>query len=270
MQGPGWQVESNQEVPGRAGKPLRHRGARRRAVGIPVRVGVFSSKGIVTTELAERHLVSNRRAVIQPSGTMSDVNEIARDLLVNGNFDEGLAAWVPFAANASEINDAPNLADSVRVVADTLHGDSASVVELTATGASEPLQVGIRQRIGRSLRVVNSLEVGFDVRITRQSSVLTEPNSDAYPLVVTVDYIDTNGEPQRWKHAWYIDAAPTANIPNAIATRVDVDSWQRIVFDLRNLTPTPQQVVSVELAASGTTFQTRIANVNISIGEAVP
>ena len=270
VQGAGWQVESNQEVPGAPENRYVIEVLGGAPSALPVRVGVFSGKGIVTTDVAESHLVSNQQAVVEPSGALSDVDEIARGLLVNGDFDEGLAAWVPFAANASGLNDAPDLADSIRIVADSLHGDSASVVEFTADGASEPLHVGIRQRIGRSLRVVNSLEVGFDVRITRQSSVLTEPNSDAYPLVVTVEYIDTDGETQRWKHAWFIDAAPDANIPNAIATKVDVDSWQRIVFDLRNLTPTPQQVISVELAASGTTFQTRIANVEISIGQALP
>jgi hypothetical protein len=184
----------------------------------------------------------------------------------NGSFEHGLAGW-------QEIHDSAGagfatVSGEILLVNEEIEGQSTTVVELRRDPPAQPMaQTGIRQSIGKTLRVYAGLQLGFDVRIDMQDPAGAGSEDRDFPLVVVLQYIDLAGEARLWSRGYYIVPSEEREVPHALGTQLRAGVWEHMVIDLRNLTPLPRQITSVVLYASGNGYRTRIANVSLTARE---
>ena len=234
-----------------------------------VRAAVLRGQATVTRADRELTLTENQQTVIDPTGVAGKITAPVRELLVNGSFENGLAGWVDFRQqNAQQAGIVPVNA-SVDLVSDQIQG--ADVVALAISrpsdGTAGTVQAGVRQRVGKTLRVITSLRLQFDVRITDQQPAGGGDDLNQFPLIVMLDYIDVEGKERTWSHAYYAVSDPDRPIDEFRGSRVERDAWSRVSYDLSNLTPLPRQITAVVLYASGQSYQTRVTNVSLTSGE---
>jgi hypothetical protein len=239
------------------------------AIEQTVRVAVLHGAASVTRGEESMRLEANQQTLVDPSGQFSDVTTVVRELIVNGDFSHGLSSWIEFEQSSQRFA-GDSEGTLVELVQDETTLGGAVVVELIKAGDWDDVaQVGIRQRIGKTLRVHTSLLLSFETRIVSQKPTVATASDSEFPLVIQIDYVDVDGHEQSWTHGYYAveEAVAERHIPLQIATRVDLDRWQRIFFDLRSLSPLPRQITSIVLYASGQNYQTRVANVSLTTSE---
>ncbi len=227
--------------------------------------------GVATVRRGEQsaRLNANQQIVIAGDGTFGESTTVVRELLVNGDFSHGLSNWIEFEQESQQYTGDTG-GTLVELAQDQTTLGEGVVVELIKAGDWEDVaQVGIRQRIGKSLRVHTSMLLSFETRIVAQQPIADGQSLEEFPLVIRIDYVDINDQEQVWSHGYYVLEDPQAerHIPLGIATKIDHDRWQRIFFDLRGLSPLPKQITSIVVYASGQSYQTRVANLSLTTTE---
>lgn len=230
------------------------------------RAAVLRGHAVVTTGEVRDELTENQQVSIEDGRVVSGKTEAIREFIRNGSFEHGLSGW-------QEIHDSAGANVATRsgeltVVDDTLGSASVRAVEMSRDPPTEPMaQTGVRQAIGKTLRVYSGLQLSFDVRIDTQDPAGAGPQDNDFPLVIVLHYVDTQGEDRLWSRGYYVLENPERAVPHALGTRMQAGVWERVVFDLRNLTPLPRQITSIVLYASGNGYRTRIANVSLTARE---
>ncbi len=234
-----------------------------------VRAAVLHGAATVREDDATIRLEDNEQTLVGADGSFGTITSVVRELVENGDFSRGLSGWIEFEQESRR-----HTGDSTGAIVElaqdvTTLGDGV-VVELARTGTNEAVaQVGIRQRIGKTLRVFTSLLLSFETRIIAQNPTTVAEELSEMPLVLQIQYIDVQDREQTWTHGYYsIDAGVAErHIPLDRATKIDHDRWQRIFFDLRGLSPPPKQIAAIVVYASGQNYQTRVANVSLTTSE---
>lgn len=244
-------------------------GARDEPGGARVRAAVLRGAAVLATATARMRLAANEQAIVAPDGSIGPVTSAVRELVQNGDLALGLAGWVEFEQQSQRRAGVAASGASVELVSEEIDGRPVTAVEfLRGAQQDDIVQVGIRQRIGQSLRVYSSLILQFDAKITDQRPLGGGSDLLSYPLIVKLIYIDVEGQEREWWRGYYVLEDPERKVPLERAARIDQGRWQHIAFDLRNLSPLPKQVTAVVVYASGQSFQTRVANISLSSGEA--
>lgn len=234
------------------------------------RVAVLRGEVRVSTSVEDTRLAAAQQVFIDSSGRISSATSAVRELVVNGTFEYGLDGWVDFVHRGPLAPEGLPPGASVELVYDqTPRGGTVAIELLRPSDAINTAVAGIRQRIGKTIRIHSSLMLDIEIRITDQQPPSSGADLTQFPLIIEINYIDTDGQENRWSHGYYILSDPGVRIPRDRATRLERDMWQRIVFDLRNLSPLPRQVTSIVLYASGESYQTRIANISLTSAELV-
>lgn len=234
-----------------------------------VRAAVLHGAATVAFDGRSVKLGSNQQVRVGPDRSFGEITTVIRELVVNGDFSHGLSGWVEFEEDSQRHAGESN-GTFVELAQDrTTLGDEV-VVELTRTSdESDAAEVGIRQHIGKTLRVHTSLLLSFEARIVAQQPAVGVDEATDFPLVVQISYVDLSDHEQVWSHGYYVleDAASQRHIPLDVATKIDRDTWQHIYFDLHGLSPLPKQITSIVVYASGQSYQTRVANVSLTTSE---
>lgn len=234
-----------------------------------VRVAVLYGAATVRSDESSILLGDNEQTLIGADGSFGAITTVIRELVENGDFSHGLSGWIEFEQE-SQRHTGDSTGAIIELAQDvTTLGDEV-VVELARSSTGDAVaQVGIRQRIGKTLRVYTSLLLSFEARIIAQRPTTVSEDFSEMPLVLQIQYIDVEDREQTWTHGYYsIDAgAGERHIPLDRATKIDHDRWQRIFFDLRGLSPLPKQITSIVVYASGQNYQTRVANVSLTTSE---
>jgi hypothetical protein len=235
----------------------------------PVRAAVLY--GVATVRRSEQsvRLEANQQTVVAGDGTFGEVSTIVRELVVNGDFSHGLSGWIEYEQE-SQRHTGDSGGTLVELAQDeTTLGESVVVELIKAGNWDDVAQVGIRQRIGKTLRVHSSLLLSFETRIVAQPPIEGGETLEDFPLVFQIGYVDIDDHEQTWSHGYYVLEGPQTerHIPLELATKIDLDRWQRIFFDLRGLSPLPKQITSIVVYASGQSYQTRVANISLTTSE---
>jgi len=230
------------------------------------RAAVLRGRATLRHEGWSEQLSANEQVRIDSESGPSTTTQAVREFVRNGQFEKGLAGWTEFHDSA-EVN-AATLSGEVELIEDSINGDSTSVVELLREPAAEPMaQAGIRQSIGKTLRVYANLQLSFNVRIDVQQPASVGAQGRDFPLTVVFQYVDVQGEERLWSRGYYVTADPLAPVPHDLATQLRVGTWERVILDLRNLAPLPRQLSSVVLYASGNGYRTLLANISLTSSE---
>ncbi len=170
--------------------------------------------------------------------------------------------------DAGEGGDAPIVSGAVELVNEWVSDESVVAVEfLRGAGDFRPAQTGIRQRIGQTLRVYSSVRLQFDLKIAAQDPPGGGPQLDQFPLVVELNYVDIMGEERRWTRRFYAIESEEHPVPVDIGSRVDLNTWEHVIFELHNLSPLPRQITSLVVYSSGQSYQTLVTNLSLTSSE---
>ncbi len=234
-----------------------------------VRAAVLRGQASITRGNTQLTLADNQQTVIDRDGLAGPITAPVRELLVNGSFEYGMDGWVDFRQQSAKQAGVVPVDAAIDLVTDQTQDGSVVALEIArpSDGRGDVVQAGVRQRIGKSLRVVTSLRLQFDVRIIDQQPAGGGDDLNQFPLVVTLDYIDVEGKERSWSHGYYVVADPARPVDEFRASRIERDAWRRVSFDLSNLKPLPRQITAIVLYASGESYQTRITNVSLTSGE---
>ncbi|MEX1157569.1 MAG: hypothetical protein WEC79_01410, partial [Thermomicrobiales bacterium] len=225
--------------------------------------------GAATIHIADQstRLEANEQTLIDANGSLAEVTTAVRELVVNGDFSHGLSGWVEFEQVSQR-----HAGDSSGAIVDLAQDETTLgnevVVELARSGAvGDAAQIGIRQRIGKTLRVHSSLLLSFETQIVSQRPAGGGDEFNEFPLTLQINYVDVDDQEQEWSYGYYILDDSQRHIPLARATKIARGQWQRIIVDLRDLAPLPKQITSIVVYASGESYQTRIANISLTTSE---
>jgi hypothetical protein len=233
-----------------------------------VRAAVLRGAATLGTSATARVLHANEQAIVDPQGGIGPVTEAVRELIQNGSFEHGLAGWVEFQQQSQRTTGVVASGASVEFVQDGPEGgDPTSLEFIRGTAHDDNAQIGVRQRIGQTLRVYSSLLLEFDVKISSQRPVGGGVEGTEFPFIVRMNYIDVQGQEREWWHGYYVLDDPERPVSSDRATQLDMDRWQHVVFDLRSLSPLPRQITSIVVYASGHSYQTRVAHISLTSGE---
>jgi hypothetical protein len=235
-----------------------------------VRAAVLRGSATLYSGSTSLRLQSNQQTVVSASGEFGPLSKPVRELVENGNFQHGMDGWVEFEQRSPrQSSDAPTDA-AVDLVRENLpQGEAIAAEFLRGSASSEPVQSGIRQRVGKTLQVHSSLLLRFDVKITDQEPTGGGPDLAQFPFVVKLTYIDVDGQEREWSHGYYVVEDADHPVDSIRATRIPRDTWQQTTFDLRNLDPVPHQITTIVVYASGQSYQTRVTNISLTSGELV-
>lgn len=234
-----------------------------------VRTAVLRGQATVRTSGSELVLNDDQQTVISPNGEFGAITRPVRELIVNGSFQHGMDGWIDFRQQNPEHAGVVPLNASIELVPDTTPNGDVIALEISRPSSDRAgvVQAGVRQRIGKTLRVVTSLRLQLDVQIIDQVPAGGGDDLNQFPLIVTMNYIDVDGKERIWSHGYYAIDDPAHPVDEFRASRIERDAWRRVSFDLGNLSPLPSQITSIVVYASGESFQTRIANVSLTTGE---
>jgi hypothetical protein len=234
-----------------------------------IRAAVLHGAATIRDGQQSVKLVDDQQTVIAADGAFGDVTTVVRELIVNGDFSHGLSGWIEFE-QASQRHAGDTGGSIVELAQDETTLGEGIVVEFSRAGTENgTAQTGIRQHIGKTLRVHTSLLLSFETLIVTQQLISADQIENEFPLVIQIGYIDVDDHEQLWTHGYYVfdDAETERHIPQSVASKIDHNRWQRIIFDLRGLSPLPKQITSIVVYASGQSYQTRVANVSLTTSE---
>lgn len=240
--------------------------------GTRLRAAVLRGEATVQTARSSFRLMEDEQAIVAEDGTVGPVTSAVRELIQNGDFAGGMAGWVEFEQQSQRTAGIVDSGASVELVSERIGEKSITAIEfLRASGQDDVMQVGVRQRVGQTLRVYSSLILQLDVKITDQRPLGGGGDQLTFPFIVKLVYIDVEGQEREWWRGYYAVEDPNLRVPLDRAARLDLDRWQHVAFDLRGLSPLPKQVTAIVVYASGQSFQTRVANISLSSSEsAIP
>lgn len=223
------------------------------------------------TEIAVRE----GQAVVSGSGGVREVNKgertnvalgqppanpvpAARDLVVNGNFREGLNHW-------SVYNEQGVDGGVVNGQAEVVTSSDRSAVRLARMGEDgNHCETGIVQDMNKDVRDFNSLKLHADVQLLYQSLSGGGYLSSEFPIIVRVDYKDQYGIDRFWTHGFYYQNEANFAIQNG--TQIPRYRWypyetENLMDELGDLRPT--WVTSVRIYASGWNYQSLVSEVGL-------
>jgi hypothetical protein len=143
-------------------------------------------------------LVQGMRCSVGLDGLPSEPLAMARNLIVNGDFQQPLSSsWVTGTIVLASGVQPPTVA----VVEDG--GRNAVQLVRRQPDDGNHTQVSIQQRIDRDVRDFDQLQITLDVLINYQSLSGGGQLSSEFPVIVWLDYKDQWGNDQFWTHGFY-------------------------------------------------------------------
>lgn len=231
-----------------------------------VRLAVLRGAAIVQSGEEQMKLRPDEQIIVKSAGELGAVMPAVRELILNGDFTNGLAGWLEVH---DSLSDSPSSgAGIVELRPELVAGEPTTALELVrSTSSGDAVMTGVRQRIGQSLRVYSSLQLTFDLKINSHGPVVTGPDGVQLPFVVELNFIDLTGQERTWRHGYFLRTQDGAQVDQSIATPIDRGAWFHVNLDLNNLDPLPKQIVSLVVYALGTTYQCFVANLSLTSSE---
>ena len=222
----------------------------------------------------ELMLQANQGAVLAeerpPAGPLSS----ERDLVKNGDFSRGLAGWDTLVGEVER-------ADQPAPTTGVAEMDGESVLRIQRVGIGHA-DATVRQPINQDVVDFESLELHVTMRILAQSLGVCGVQGSECPLFVRIIYEDVYGVEQTWQQGFYAkgNVAPDETPDVCKYCGGPVNAHQRIAmsrlhsYESGNLVERlaqqnirPRVIKSIELEASGHSFETHVFDVGLVAAE---
>lgn len=231
-----------------------------------VRASVRRGVGVVRAGGQEVRLNANEQTIVPPASPPESPTLARRDLVANGTFTlvsndaKGrFASWQEISTPGQRDGAFGRLA----VVQDTLDGRPVSALECyRSLDSTDPAITGLRQTLGVTVADVVSLELTANIKVLEQNVPGGGVAGSEYPMIVRINYRDAAGAERVRVWGFYILPDPSGARP-ANGQLVTAGAWTPLRINLRDLTPQPVRLDSIEIYASGHGYRARITEVAI-------
>lgn len=201
---------------------------------------------------------SQRTIALEDSSSLQALDG-ERNLLQNGNFEQGLAPWILYR---ERVQNEPG-GDVEATIYDGRHVARFQRLE-EGLGHTE---VGIRQELNHyDVRDFASLNMHLNVLILYQSLPGCGSLGSECPIILRIDYEDVQGTDRQYYHSFYaIDVAPEDLLQEGEDEQIPYQRWY--TFDSGNLIellePPPAFIKEVRVYASGHAFDAMVTEVEL-------
>jgi hypothetical protein len=226
-------------------------------------------KGTATIRTDGQELVlrDEERAVVSSSGQLEGPLPAERNLIVNGDFGEGIdTAWVVIRNSAE---------DSGRVAGAV--DEKGQPVAQFQHEQPRPAEIGLIQTLNRNVKDLQSLILHLKVRIDFHSLPVCGSLGSECPVMVRIDFRDAAGNAQQWVKGFYVFEDPAIEQPYYCTTCPDPSSGNHnqvpektwFLYDSPNLMQVlppehrPAIIQSVRVYASGHSYVSLVTDVEL-------
>ncbi len=226
---------------------------------------VSARRGEVSVEAEGRTVIfsDGRRTTVMLGSPPTYPQATSQNLVANGDFSQPLEeTWIK-----EQIVDAGDLSD-------VIYGD-ASVIDIGGRLAAYFVrndaiggihtETSLTQKIDTDVQDFDSLVLRLDARLISQSLSGGGILSSEFPLMVRIDFIDIDGNPQFWTWGFYA-VDPVDNWPIRDGEKIPSFVWYEYESPdfLQSPTfPRPQKVVSIRVYASGHNYRSQVSDIGL-------
>ncbi|MFB0546665.1 MAG: hypothetical protein ACETWB_07125 [Anaerolineae bacterium] len=200
------------------------------------------------------------RTTVASSGSPSDPMPAAQNLIVNGNFRDGLSSWRVYNEQGVD----GGLVDGqVEVVTS---GNRQAVTFSRMGEDGNHCETGIIQRIEKDVRDFTSLKLHIDVRLLYQSLSGGGYLSSEFPIIIRLDYKDSYGIERFWTHGFYYqneDNYPIQNGELILRYRWSPYESDNLMETLGNIRPA--YITAIRIYASGWNYQSEVSEAGLIV-----
>ncbi len=236
---------------------------------ITVREGkavIFAPGGQLTVEEAQRGAVGVSGA---PEGPLRP----ERDLITNGHFRQPLEQGWQISRDTA---DSSQPAGEVEIITSS----GQNVVHLFRAGSGHA-QTGVYQLLNQSLRDYRTVQLHLSGQLNFQSLGVCGALGSECPLMVRIEYEDTDGRPQQWVQGFFYWVDPAAPNPflcetcppprqeheqHAQGTQFFYDSPNLIEVLAHDGAP-PAKITSIAIYASGHSYDVQVGEAELLVSE---
>jgi hypothetical protein len=192
-----------------------------------------------------------------PSRPTSDLH----NLVVNGDFSQGLSGWQPGNRDVED-----NVQGDVGIRAE----DNRTFAEFVREGSDKHAETFLHQALDQDVTDYDVLKFNFQLRVLAQSLPGGGTLGSEFPIIVRIHYRDANGSENTWYHGFYLEpGSPSSPLPAiANADGVTQNLWTDESFNLLDpnvVNPRPAEILWIEVAASGHAYQSDVAAVQLMV-----
>ena len=168
---------------------------------------------------------TNRRVSVLADQPPSETTAAEQNLLVNGNFNQGLSdtwqatAFVP-ANTITETRQVVTLQgddflvkiDARKTITTSLHiitRNNRSLLDFKSTGIDNiHTEASVQQDVNKDVQDFRSLRIAADIRLDKQSLPGGGQIGTEFPLMIQLAYRDAEGNDRNWYHGFYYEPPP--------------------------------------------------------------
>lgn len=213
----------------------------------------------------------DQRAVVPTGSGLSDIKPAERSLIADSDFREPLGTvWKSYSAD-------PEIDGESSGAASNIITEQGPAVELARVGTGHA-ETGIVQEVNRDISDFRSLQLHIVLRVLQQDVPVCGSQGTECPVMVRIDYVDEGGGMRSWLQGFYYlpDLNPKPNPefcvtcnPRNPHVRSSSGVWYpydspNLIPILSELGPAPTTLKSVSVYASGHTYQSQIAEIELS------
>ena len=236
-----------------------------------VRASVRRGAGVVRAAGQEVRLAADEQTIVAAGSPPSAPAVARRDLVANGAFTpaaEGAKDRFTSWRDISTPGQVDGPSGRLVPVREMIDGREVDALECSRSMDSTDAAItGLRQVLDAPVTELGALELTADVKVLDQNVAGGGVVGSEFPLIVRVNYRDETGAQKNRIWGFYVDPAPSGAIPPnpslVKAFRVKPGEWAKLQVSLRDLTPQPVRLESIDVYASGHGYRARVTNVAI-------
>ena len=233
---------------------------------------VVVQQGIALTSSAGQQLAvgEGQGAVLRENAAPDGPTDTARNLIRNGDFNEGITGWDAaawFIQRGDQNTGETTISD--------LGGEKVLRFHRVGEGAA---RTEIWQAVNQDLADMESLQFLVTLQITAQSLGVCGQVGSECPLFAVMEYEDIYGSRRTWQQGFYAFGTPIPNFTPAFCTSCEppvndhvhvpmheLSTWEsgNLLTQLAQQNIQPRRLLRVGLKAQGHTFETRVYDVSL-------
>jgi hypothetical protein len=223
-------------------------------------IAVREGKAIVAGSGGVSEVSKGQRTNVASGQPPAEAMPAERNLVLNGNFKDGLDHWSPYNEQGVD-------GGVVNGQAEVVISNDRSAVRLARMGEDgNHCETGIVQDMNKDVRDFKLLKLHADVQLLYQSLSGGGYLSSEFPIIVRIDYKDQYGIDRFWTHGFYYQNESNFAIQDG--TKIPRYRWypyetDNILEELGNLRPT--WITSVRIYASGWNYQSMVSEVGLIV-----
>jgi hypothetical protein len=233
-------------------------------------VAVQEGEALVAADGESLTLLTDQRTTVAEGAGPVGPLSTERNLLQNGNFNDGLNGWVLLQGNIEQDDQpAPEVAMRDLGGEPTLHFGRLGVGHADLT---------VRQLINQDVTDYESLRLQVTMRILNQSVAVCGVQGSECPLTVAIDYTDASGADRSWQQGFYatgeIDANSTPDVCLPCAPpfneHIRIPLGQLVFYESGNLLEqlgqqniSASRIKNIRLIAAGHSFEAEVVAVDL-------